>query len=104
MPWKRRSNQEAHLKIDLSGKTAIVTGSTGGIALAIARGLAACGATVVVNGRNPTAVDKAMTEIGVGTPESEVRGIVADLSTAAGCASLVAAEPACDILVNNVGI
>ena len=92
------------MKIDLSGKTAIVTGSTSGIGLAIARGLAACGATVVVNGRNRTAVDKAMTEIRVGTPEAEVRGIVADLSTAAGCASLVAAEPACDILVNNVGV
>jgi hypothetical protein len=37
------------MKIDLSGKTAIVTGSTGGIGFAIARGLADCGATVVVS-------------------------------------------------------
>ena len=39
------------MKIDLSGRTAIVTGSTGGIGFAIARGLAACGATVVANAR-----------------------------------------------------
>jgi NAD(P)-dependent dehydrogenase (short-subunit alcohol dehydrogenase family) len=41
---------EAHMKIDLSSKTAIVTGATGGIGFAIARGLADCDATVVVNG------------------------------------------------------
>jgi NAD(P)-dependent dehydrogenase (short-subunit alcohol dehydrogenase family) len=44
------------MNIDLSGKTAVVTGSTGGIGLAIARGLADCGTTVVVNGRTRTAV------------------------------------------------
>jgi len=44
------------MKIDLSGKTAIVTGSTSGIGLAIVRGVAVCGATVVVNGRTQGAV------------------------------------------------
>jgi NAD(P)-dependent dehydrogenase (short-subunit alcohol dehydrogenase family) len=92
------------MKVELSGRVAIVTGSTGGIGLAIAHGLAACGATVVINGRNRTAVDKAMTDMRVGAPEAEVRGVVADLSTATGCSSFIAAEPACDILVNNVGI
>ena len=92
------------MKIDLSGKTAIVTGSTGGIGLAIARGLVACGATVVINGRNRSAVDKAIAAVWEGTPEAEVRGVSADLSTASGCNALVKAEPACDILVNNVGI
>jgi len=92
------------LKINLSGKTAIVTGSTGGIGLAIARGLAACGATVVINGRNRTAVDKAIAAVWEGTPEAEVSGVSADVSTASGCNALVKAEPACDILVNNVGI
>jgi NAD(P)-dependent dehydrogenase (short-subunit alcohol dehydrogenase family) len=92
------------LKIDLSSKVAIVTGSTGGIGLAIAHGIAACGATVVINGRNPTAVDKAIADVRVGAPEAEVRGISADLSTASGCNALVKAQPTCDILVNNVGI
>src|SRR5437667_8720790 len=90
------------LKIDLSGKVAIVTGSTGGIGFAIAHGLAACGATVVVNGRKRSAVDKATADMRSGAPEAEVRGVVADLSTANGCDALVKAEPACDILVNNV--
>ncbi|MDV7213618.1 SDR family NAD(P)-dependent oxidoreductase, partial [Azotobacter beijerinckii] len=46
--------------IDLSGKTALVTGSTGGIGLAIARGLAEAGTTVVVNGREQARVDAAL--------------------------------------------
>jgi NAD(P)-dependent dehydrogenase (short-subunit alcohol dehydrogenase family) len=47
------------MKIDLSNKTAIVTGSTAGIGFAIAKGLAESGASVVINGRTRTAVDKA---------------------------------------------
>jgi NAD(P)-dependent dehydrogenase (short-subunit alcohol dehydrogenase family) len=39
------------VKIDLTGKTAIVTGSTAGIGFAIAKGLVGAGATVIVNGR-----------------------------------------------------
>ena len=92
------------MKIDLSDKTAIVTGSTSGIGFAIARGLAVCGAMVVVSGRALGAVDRAMAALRAAVPKAELCGVVADLSTATGCASLVAAEPACDILVNNVGI
>ena len=92
------------MKIDLSGKTAIVTGSTGGIGFAIARGLAACGATVVVNGRKQDGVDRAMAGVRVAVPEATARGVAADLSSATGCEAIVKAEPACDILVNNVGI
>jgi NAD(P)-dependent dehydrogenase (short-subunit alcohol dehydrogenase family) len=51
------------MNIDLSGKTAVVTGSTGGNGLAIARGLADCGTTVVVNGRTRTAVDRAVAAV-----------------------------------------
>jgi len=92
------------MKIDLTGKTAIVTGSTGGIGLAIARGLADCGATVIINGRKQSAVDRAMAAVREAVPNAELRGVAADLATAAGCDALVKAEPACDILVNNVGI
>lgn len=92
------------MKIDLGGKTAIVTGSTAGIGLAIARGLAAAGATVVVNGRTQAAVDKAMAALRKAVPGAASRGVAADVGTAAGCEALVAAEPAVDILVNNVGI
>jgi NAD(P)-dependent dehydrogenase (short-subunit alcohol dehydrogenase family) len=92
------------LKIDLYGKTAIVTGSTDGIGFAIAHGIAACGATVVINGRKPAGVDRAMAALRAAVPGAEPRGVATDLATADGCAALVEAERSCDILVNNVGI
>src|ERR1700743_1648547 len=92
------------MKIDLSGKTALVTGSTAGIGLAIARGLAATGAAVVVNGRNQSKVDATVAAITEAVPGSKVRGVAADVATAAGCESLLAAVPKVDILINNPGI
>jgi NAD(P)-dependent dehydrogenase (short-subunit alcohol dehydrogenase family) len=92
------------MKIDLSDKTALVTGSTLGIGLAIAKGLAATGATVVVNGRKQDAVDKAIAAIKAEVPDAKVEGVAADLGTAEGVAAMVAALPAVDVLVNNVGI
>ncbi|MCC8937129.1 SDR family oxidoreductase [Bradyrhizobium sp. Arg68] len=92
------------MKIDLSGKTALVTGSTAGIGKAIARGLAATGAEVVVNGRGQAKVDATIAEIAREVPGATVRGIAADVSTAAGCKALLAAVPDVDILVNNAGI
>jgi NAD(P)-dependent dehydrogenase (short-subunit alcohol dehydrogenase family) len=92
------------MKIDLSGKTALVTGSTTGIGFAIAQGLAAAGAEVIVNGRKPAAVAEAIERIGQAVPGARLRPAVADVSTAEGCAELVAAVPEADILVNNVGI
>ena len=92
------------MKIDLSGKTAVVTGSTAGIGFAIARGLAESGAAVVMNGRSLGSVDKAVATLVRAVPGAAVRGVAADLGTADGCAKLVADEPSADILVNNVGI
>jgi len=90
------------MKIDLSGKTALVTGSTAGIGHAIAKGLAASGASVVINGRGRDKVDAAVRKLeGTG---AKVRGIAADVSTAAGCKALVADLPEVDILINNAGI
>ncbi|TXC69574.1 SDR family oxidoreductase [Sphingomonas ginsenosidivorax] len=87
------------MNIDLTGKLAIVTGSTEGIGFAIARGLADSGATVVVNGRTSARVDAAVARIG-GT----ARGVVADLGDASGHDILLAAEPQADIVVSNLGI
>ena len=56
------------MKIDLSGKTAIVTGSTAGIGFAIAKGLAECGAIVVINGRTKAAVDEALAALREAVP------------------------------------
>ena len=78
------------MKIDLSGKTALVTGSTAGIGNAIAKGLAATGAEVVVNGRGQAKVDAAIAAIAKAVPGAKVRGIAADVSTAAGCKALLA--------------
>jgi NAD(P)-dependent dehydrogenase (short-subunit alcohol dehydrogenase family) len=92
------------MKIDLSGKTALVTGSTAGIGLAVAKGLAAAGADVVVNGRSQGKVDTSVKAIIAAKPAGKIRGVAADVSTAAGCDALVSALPEVDILINNAGI
>jgi len=92
------------MKIDLSGKTALVTGSTSGIGHAIARGLAGAGAEVTINGRSQAKVDAAVAAIAKAVPGAKARGVAADVSTAEGCKVLVAALPEVDILINNAGI
>jgi NAD(P)-dependent dehydrogenase (short-subunit alcohol dehydrogenase family) len=92
------------MNIDLSGKTALVTGSTAGIGYAIAKGLAASGANVVLNGRSQAKVDAAVAKLAEAVVGAKVRGIAADVSTAAGCKALVAALPEADVLINNAGI
>ena len=92
------------MHIDLKGKTALVTGSTSGIGHAIAKGLAAAGADVVVNGRTEAKVEAAAAAIAKANPGARVRGVAADVSSAAGCEMLVAAQPQVDILINNAGI
>jgi NAD(P)-dependent dehydrogenase (short-subunit alcohol dehydrogenase family) len=92
------------MNIDLRGKSALVTGSTTGIGHAIAKGLTGSGADVVVNGRTQAKVDAAVAALAKAVPGSKVRGVAADVSTAAGCQTLVAALPDVDILINNAGI
>jgi NAD(P)-dependent dehydrogenase (short-subunit alcohol dehydrogenase family) len=89
----------------LQGKRALVSGSTAGIGLAIARALAAEGATVIVNGRTEQRTADAVRAIrDSGSSDADLRGVAADLGTAEGCAKLVQREPEIDILVNNLGI
>jgi len=90
--------------IDLSGKNAVVSGSTLGIGFAIAQGLAAAGAAVVLNGRSQKSVDTALSRLAATAPHAKVDGIAADLSVAEGVATLVARARETDILVNNLGI
>jgi NAD(P)-dependent dehydrogenase (short-subunit alcohol dehydrogenase family) len=90
--------------IDLSGKSAVVTGSTRGIGFAVAKGLAESGADVVINGRTQGGVEKAIAELLKAAPKAKVTGVATDLGTAAGCDALVKAAPSPDILINNIGI
>jgi NAD(P)-dependent dehydrogenase (short-subunit alcohol dehydrogenase family) len=92
------------MQIDLSGKTALVTGSTAGIGFAIAKGLANSGAEVVLNGRSRDRVDAAVAKLRQAVPAANVRGVVGDVATIAGCNEIVTALPEVDILVNNAGI
>jgi NAD(P)-dependent dehydrogenase (short-subunit alcohol dehydrogenase family) len=92
------------MRIDLSGKRAVVTGSTSGNGFAIIRGLAEAGAAVVINGRSQKNIDSATRRLHEHIPQAKVEGIAADLANAAGVASFVARVGAADILVNNLGI
>jgi NAD(P)-dependent dehydrogenase (short-subunit alcohol dehydrogenase family) len=91
------------MDLDLSGKTALVTGSTAGIGRAIAAGLARQGATVWVNGRTQARVDASIAAIRKDQPSAKLQGIAADGETADGAAAVFAALPEVDVLVNNLG-
>lgn len=86
------------MDLQLSGKTALVSGSTGGIGLAIAQTLGREGAKVTIVGRGQAGVDKAV------AATENADGIVADLATAEGAGAVIKALPQVDILVNNLGI
>ncbi|MEH2160907.1 MAG: SDR family NAD(P)-dependent oxidoreductase [Nostoc sp.] len=92
------------MDLKLHGKSALVSGSTAGIGLAIALGLAQEGASVIVNGRSEERVAQAIAKIQQSTPEAKISGVVADAGTASGVEQLLQKVPHVDILINNVGI
>jgi NAD(P)-dependent dehydrogenase (short-subunit alcohol dehydrogenase family) len=89
--------------IDLTGRRAVVTGSTAGIGRATAEGLARAGASVVINGRGGERVDRAVREMRQAFPERDISGVAADLATAEGAQAFLTETPEADILVNNLG-
>jgi NAD(P)-dependent dehydrogenase (short-subunit alcohol dehydrogenase family) len=92
------------MRIELTGTTALVTGSTAGIGFAIAKGLAASGAEVVINGRGKDRIDTALAKLRQAVPTANAHGVVGDVATIEGCDALLTALPEVDILVNNAGL
>lgn len=95
---------EDDVDLKLNGKVALVTGSTAGIGLSIAKSLASEGAHVYVNGRTQQRVDAAIAAIRSHAAGVKVDGIAADFSDSAGAEAVIAKLSAVDVLVNNVGI
>ena len=92
------------MHIDLSGKQAVVSGSTAGIGYAIAKGLARGGAKVVINGRSAGKVEVAARRLAEDVPGAAIEAVAGDLADAAGVQQFVREVPTADILVNNLGI
>jgi len=88
----------------LTGKTAVITGSTSGIGLGIARELARAGASVVLNSFTDSDEDHAIAAEIAREHGVAARFVSADMSDPEACRALVAQAGGCDILVNNAGI
>ena len=98
--WHSRAFEP--IDVDMTGRTAVVTGATGGIGRAAAQELALMGARVVLVSRTQAKLDEV-----AGSLHSESRTIEADLSLMAEVrrvASLLEEEDRIDVLVNNVGV
>ena len=89
---------------DLSGKTAVITGSNSGIGLGVARFLAQAGADVVLNSFTDRDEDHALAEEIAKEHGVQARYIKADMSKGDDCRMLIEQAGACDILINNAGI
>ncbi len=92
------------MRLDLHGRRAVVTGSSQGIGLAIATGLASAGAAVVLVARDPARLAAAADHVRTAVEGADVTTVAADLAADDGTAALLAAVPDTDVLVNNLGV
>jgi len=92
------------MDLGLDRKTALISGSTKGIGLAIATTLAAEGVSVIINGRSEASVSTALDRITSAAPGVKAEGFVGDLAQADSTVQLLQRFPQVDILVNNLGI
>lgn len=89
---------------DLSGRLALVTGSSRGLGLALAQGLADAGARVLLHGRGGAALDAAASDLGAACAGVVTFDVTDAHATAAALEALIADHGAPDILVNNAGV
>jgi NAD(P)-dependent dehydrogenase (short-subunit alcohol dehydrogenase family) len=92
------------MNLELENKTALVTGSTAGIGLAIARSLATEGARVIVNGRTEVRVSEAIASIRSSHLDAKLEPFAADLANAEAVIDAAREFPSIDILINNLGV
>jgi 3-oxoacyl-[acyl-carrier protein] reductase len=90
------------MKLEISGKTAIVCASSRGLGKGCAMALAKEGVNLVINGINPDTLERTAAEIRTATGVS-VTAVAGNVATPEGRSSLLAACPQPDILVNNAG-
>jgi NAD(P)-dependent dehydrogenase (short-subunit alcohol dehydrogenase family) len=92
------------MDLQLKGKTALVSASSGGIGFAIAERLASEGAIVYINGRTAARVNEAIKTLLLKYPDAKLEPLAADIGTKQGADAAIRAVPKVDILVNNLGI
>jgi gluconate 5-dehydrogenase len=98
-------SEAASALFDLSGRTALVTGSSGGLGFAMARGLAEAGAAVVLNGRNEARLKAAVEALTAEGLQASARAfdVADDAAVRAAFEAFDRESVAIDILVNNAG-
>jgi NAD(P)-dependent dehydrogenase (short-subunit alcohol dehydrogenase family) len=101
---RRPAQQGGQMELQLTGKTAFISGSSQGIGYATAKALAGEGVDVILNGRDPAKLEKAVEALRREAPGVSVSGLPADFAVADDVDRLCDQISSVDILINNVGL